>query len=264
MPPAQRPPDSSFSNPAEKSTGPYAVLSAAFKASIPVLLGYVTLGIAFGFTLVAAGLPWWLSPVMAIFIYAGAAQFMAIGLMTSGAGILEIALLTLLLNARHAVYGLSMLEKYRHARLLKPYLIFGLTDETYGILTTVAPPARANTAHFHAILTALHQLYWVAGCSIGAIAGSALGLDTTGMEFALTALFIVLLVEQIRVVTQREPYLAALGACIAALLLAGSRDFLLVALLLSIGALMVLKPRLEQASTARQGSPSEGVGGSNP
>lgn len=239
------------------------VLLAAFKASIPVLLGYVTLGIAFGFTLVAAGLPWWLSPVMAIFIYAGAAQFMAIGLMTGCAGILEIALLTLLLNARHAVYGLSMLDRYRDAGLLKPYLIFGLTDETYGILTTVAPPARANPARFSASLTALHQLYWVAGCSIGAIAGSALGLDTTGMEFALTALFIVLLVEQIKVVKQRAPYLVALGACIAALLLTGSRDFLLVALLLSIGALLLHRPRLAQASAARQDSPSGGEGGRN-
>ncbi|MDH7484188.1 MAG: AzlC family ABC transporter permease [Spirochaetales bacterium] len=233
-----------------------AVLLTAFKASIPVLLGYVTLGIAFGFTLVAAGLPWWLSPVMAIFIYAGAAQFMAIGLMTGDAGILEIALLTLLLNARHAVYGLSMLRTYKDAGAIKPYLIFGLTDETYGILTTVAPPVRVNPARFYAILTALHQLYWVAGCSIGAIAGSALGFDTTGMEFALTSLFIVLLVEQTRAVQKPEIYLAALGACIAALLLTGSRNFLLAALLIAIGALIVLKPRLSPTlPPAQEGNP---------
>ncbi|MCX8012679.1 MAG: AzlC family ABC transporter permease [Rectinema sp.] len=232
------------------------VLGFAFKASIPVLLGYVTLGIAFGFTLVAAGRSWWLSPVMAIFIYAGAAQFMAIGLMTTGVGILEIALLTLLLNARHAVYGLSMLGRYKDAGAIKPYLIFGLTDETYGILTTVAPPARVHPARFYATLTALHQLYWVAGCSIGAIAGSALGFDTTGMEFALTSLFIVLLVEQIKTVRKPEPYMAAVGACIAALLLAGSRNFLLAALLIAIGTLILLKPRLAPAQpTAERGNP---------
>jgi len=112
------------------------VVFAALHASVPVLLGYITLGIAFGLMLVSANLPWWLAMVMALCIYAGAAQFMAIGLITGGASLFDIGLLTLLLNGRHAVYGLSLLQKYKHTGLRKVYLIFGLTDETYGLLTT--------------------------------------------------------------------------------------------------------------------------------
>ncbi|SLM14792.1 AzlC family protein [uncultured spirochete] len=221
------------------------VLAAAFKASIPVLLGYTTLGLAFGFTLVAAGLPWWMSPVMAIFIYAGAAQFMGIGLITGGAGLFEIALLTLLLNGRHAVYGLSMLEQFKSAGKWKPYLIFGLTDETYGLLTTVKPPAHVEQARFYAAVTALNQSYWVLGCTVGSLLGSALAFDARGMDFALTALFIVLLVEQVRAVQRFEPYVAAFAACILALFIAAPRDFLLVALLFATGLLSLLRPRLD-------------------
>jgi len=221
------------------------VLPPAIRASVPVLLGYVTLGIAFGLTLVAAGLPWWLSPVMAIFIYAGAAQFMAIGLMQRGAGLLEIALLTLLMNGRHAVYGLSMLGPFSKSGSWKPYLVFGLTDETYGLLTTVKAPALVDETRFYAAITALNQSYWVTGCLIGALMGSALALDTTGLDFALTALFIVLLVEQVRAVRRFEPYVAASLACAVALLVS-PRNFLLIALALATGVLALLRGRIEK------------------
>jgi len=226
------------------------VLPAAFRASIPVLLGYTTLGLAFGLTLVAAGLPWWLSPVMAVFIFAGAAQFMAIGLLQRGAGLFEIALLTLLLNGRHAVYGLSLLSPFRSAGKWKPYLIFGLTDETYGLLTTVKAPPYVDDAKFFAAITALNQSYWVLGCTVGSLVGSALTLDTTGLDFALTALFIVLLVEQVRAVKQWEPYLAAASACAVALFVS-PRNFLLVALAAATGILALLRGRLEQRAGAR-------------
>lgn len=229
-----------------------APISAAFKASIPVLLGYGTLGLAFGFTLVAAGLPWWMSPVMALFIYAGAAQFMGIGLITGGAGLVEIALLTLLLNGRHAVYGLSMLERYRSADGWKPYLIFGLTDETYGLLTTVEPPAHLEQARFYAAVTALNQSYWVLGCTAGSLLGSALAFDVRGMDFALTALFIVLLVEQVRTVRRFEPYAAGIAACLLAMFIAAPRDFLLTALLCATGFLVLLRPRLDGENSAPQ------------
>ena len=221
------------------------VLPPAIRASVPVLLGYVTLGIAFGLTLVAAGLPWWLSPVMAIFIYAGAAQFMAIGLMQRGASPLEIALLTLLMNGRHAVYGLSMLGPFSKSGSWKPYLVFGLTDETYGLLTTVKPPPSVDETKFYAAITALNQSYWVTGCLIGAIVGSALALDTTGLDFALTALFIVLLVEQVRAVRRLEPYAAAVAACAVALFVS-PRNFLLIALALATGVLALLRGRIEK------------------
>jgi len=229
------------------------VLPLAVRTSIPVLLGYVPLGIAFGLTLVAAGFPWWLSPIMGIFIFAGAAQFMAIGLMQQGTGIFEIALFTLLMNARHIVYGLSMLVPFSKSGSWKPYLIFGLTDETYGLLTTVRPPQNVDETKFYAATTALNHLYWVVGCTLGAFVGSALTLDTTGLDFALTALFIVLLVEQIRSVRRFEPYVAALVACGVALLVS-PQNFLLIALALAIGFLALLRPRIEKKEAESRGA----------
>ena len=230
-----------------------SVVSAAFKASLPVLLGYTTIGLAFGLVLVGAGLPWWLSPLMAIMVYAGAAQFMGVGLLASGAGLIEIGILTLLMNARHAVYGLSLLEPFSGAGRWKPYLVFGLTDETYGLLTTVKPPEDVNPAAFYGLITALNQSYWVTGCLIGSLVGSAIPFDTTGLDFALTALFVVLLIEQMRVVKRPEPYLAAGLAGGAAFILAAPRDFLLVAIILSIGILSLLRKRLDKGKPEEEG-----------
>ena len=236
-----------------------SILRAAFKASIPVLLGYVTLGTAFGLTLVAAGLPWWLAPFMALVIYAGAAQFMAVGLIQSGAGLFEIALLTLIMNARHMVYGLSLLEPFSRAGKWKPYLIFGLTDETYGLLTTIEPPCNLDRTKFYAAITMLNQVYWFVGCNIGSLMGSGLAFDITGLDFALTALFIVLLVDQVRAVKKLEPYLAALLGCVLALFIS-PKNFLLIALAISTVALALLRERIEGGprGTASQGAPENG------
>jgi 4-azaleucine resistance transporter AzlC len=223
-----------------------ATFRAAFKASLPVLLGYTTIGLAFGLVLVGAGLPWWLSPLMAIMVYAGAAQFMGVGLLASGAGLAEIGLLTLLMNARHAVYGLSLLGPFSGSGRWKPYLVFGLTDETYGLLTTIKPPVDIPPARFYGLITALNQSYWVSGCLVGSLIGSALPFDTTGLDFALTALFVVLLVEQLRVVKRPQPYMVACLAGGTAFFLAAPRDFLLVAISLSIGILALLRPQLDK------------------
>jgi len=224
--------------------------TAALRASLPVLLGYTTIGLAFGLVLTGAGLPWGLSPLLALTVYAGAAQFMGVGLLAGGASLFDIGLLTLLMNARHAVYGLSLLEHFRGSGWRKLYLVFGLTDETYGLLTTVAVPdavtAHAGGTHsFYSWLTLLNQMYWIAGCTVGAIIGQLLPFDTSGLDFALTALFIVLLIEQLRNVRRFEPYLFAVLAAAFAFLIADSRDFLLVSLLLSIGLLSLFRRRME-------------------
>jgi len=223
-------------------------IAAAFAASVPVLLGYTTIGFAFGLVLVGAGLPWWLSPVSALFVYAGAAQFMSVGLISGGAGVFEIALLTLVMNARHAVYGLSMLDRFSRSGKLKPYLVFGLTDETYGLLTTVKPPESCDESRFYFWLTALDQSYWVIGCAAGALFGAALPFDTKGLDFALTALFVVLLVEQTKVVSRFEPYAIAATASAVAFVLAGPRNFLLVAISIAIGGLILFRGRMERVT----------------
>ncbi len=222
-----------------------SVAFAAFKAGIPVLLGYTSIGFAFGLVLVGSGLPWWLSPLMALVVYAGAAQFMGAGLLASGAGMPEIALLTLLMNARHAVYGLSVLEKYSGAGWRKPYLVFGLTDETYGLITTIQSPAGVAPASFYFYLTALNQFWWLLGCTAGALFGKALPFDTRGLDFAMTALFVVLLVEQAKNIRRFEPYAAAVLCAAVAYFFAGPANFILAATLLVCVILLLLRRRIE-------------------
>lgn len=211
-----------------------AAFSAAFRASVPVLLGYTAIGLAFGLLLVKSGQPWWLAPLMSIAVYAGAAQFAAVGFLAAGMGIAQIAVLTLVINARHMVYGLSLLDRFAPCRRFKAYLVFALTDETYGILTTVRPPEGGDSESFYAAVSALDQSYWVAGSTVGALIGTALRFDTRGIDFALTALFIVLLVEQTRSVRRLAPYLVATAATGAALLLVGPAHFLIVAILAAV------------------------------
>ncbi|HET7839316.1 MAG TPA: AzlC family ABC transporter permease [Rectinemataceae bacterium] len=226
---------------------PSSVLAAAFAASIPVLLGYVTIGIAFGLLLVRSGLPWWLAPLMSVVIYAGAAQFMAVGLFAAGTGLLEIAALTLFLNARHAVYGLSLLDRFAPFRRHKPYLVYALTDETYGILTTVEPPEGGHRGAFYTAVSALDQSYWVLGTAVGAIVGGLIPFDTTGLDFALTALFIVLLVEQTRTVRQSLPYLVAAFSTAVSLLAIGPKNLLIASICLAILLIFPFRKRLKNA-----------------
>jgi 4-azaleucine resistance transporter AzlC len=221
------------------------VLGPAFTASIPVLLGYSTIGIAFGLLVVKAGLPWYLSPVMSIVIYAGAAQFMAIALLAAGTDIAQMAILTLVINARHMVYGLSLLDRFALCRRWKGYLIYALTDETYGLLTTVSPPEGAKPESFYAAVSALDESYWVAGSLVGAVVGGLVPAEyTKGLDFALTALFVVLLVEQIRSIRRIEPYAVATAATVLAFVLFGPANLLVIAILLSIAGILAFRRRL--------------------
>lgn len=172
------------------------IIKLVFPQTIPVMVGYLSLGIAFGLLLQSIGYgPVW-AFLMSLFIYAGSAQFLAVELLTAGASVTHIALLTFLLNFRHLFYGLSMLEKYRGTGIRKIYLIFGLTDETYALLTGCKTPEGLSDKNFYLAVTLMNQLYWIAGCVIGSVAGSLITFDLTGIDFAMTALFTVMAVEQ--------------------------------------------------------------------
>jgi 4-azaleucine resistance transporter AzlC len=181
---------------------------------------------------------------MGIVVYAGAAQFMAVGLLAAGTSIAQIAVLTFLLNARHMVYGLSLLDRYGACRRFRAYLVYALTDETYGILTTVEPPEGADRELYYAAVSAFDQSYWIIGSALGALAGGLIPFDATGVDFALTALFIVLLVEQVRSVRKAAPYLVATAATGLALLVVGPANFLVVAILASIAGILPFRKSL--------------------
>jgi 4-azaleucine resistance transporter AzlC len=183
---------------------------------------------------------------MSIFVYAGALQYLAVGLLAANVSIAEAALLALVVNARHVVYGLSLLEKYRTTRLRKFYLIYTLTDETYALITSVKTPEGVEPIRFYTAVSFLDQCYWVVGSLVGAVAGGFIPFDFRGLDFALTALFVVLLVEQIKSSPSRLPFIIAAACSVAAYLVVGPQDMLIVAMGLTLVMLLFFRTRMGQ------------------
>ena len=220
-------------------------LAAAFPLTVPVLMGYLAIGIAFGLMLqsIGYGVGWAL--LMSATIYAGPALYLGVSLLAAGASLPQTAFLTLIINFRHLVYGLSMLEKFRGMGLRKFYMIFSLTDETYALLSSAQAPEGVDEHDFFFTVALLDQSYWVLGSVIGSLLGSALGFDTTGVDFAMTALFLVIAVGQWKAAGSHLPALLGGAATVASLLLVGAEDMLLPALAIIVIALTLLRPRLE-------------------
>ena len=201
----------------------------AIKQTLPVMFGYLPLGTAFGIVAVEVGISWYAAVTMSLLIYAGAGQFLAIALFSAGAGLMEVAVATLMLNSRHVFYGLSLLQRFKGAGWRKPYLIFALTDETYSLLTSQSSPS--SQPHVLAFrISLLNQTWWVLGTLIGVALGSAQLFDSQGIEFALTALFIVLTLEQAKRLRQALPFVMALGTGLGALFLLPDQHLLLGAI----------------------------------
>ena len=212
-----------------------SLFAKALRYSFPVLLGYLAIGSAFGFLLADAGYPWWLAVAMGVVMYAGAGQYIALGLFAAGTTLWEAVLVQLMVNARHVAYGLSMMNRFKGAGLSRLYLIFGLTDETFALLSSLPENEDGKgQARFMFLVTLLNQSYWVIGSLIGALAGALIPFDTEGIGFALTALFIVLMIEQMR--RLRSPGIFVVSAALAILcaLLLPARVSLLAALALAL------------------------------
>lgn len=215
-------------------------MTASLKASSPVFFGYISIGFAFGFLLVKGGLPWILAPVLCITVFAGAAQFMAIGLLASNKSVLEIGLAILLINARHMVFGLSLLERFKTFKKFKHYIIFGLTDETYALLTTLEAPKGCYPETFDFWITAFNHSYWTIGSTLGALLGTVVTFDAPGLDFALTALFIVLTIEQAKSIKRIEPFILP-GVILVLLQLMGIKEDTLIITILtsSLGCFLI-------------------------
>lgn len=219
----------------------------AFKASIPVLLGYVTIGFGFGLLAVNKGYPVWLALFMSIFVFAGAAQYIGISLFAAGATVAQIILVTLVANIRHAAYGLSLISSFGVHPKIKPYLIFALTDETYALLSSSTPEEKTD-GRFLLTVSALNQFYWVLGTALGALAGSLIPAQIQGLDFALNALFIVLAVEQALRLKKAVPFvIAGLSIFLAYRLVEGSGAIAL-GFLMAIAGLAVYN-KVRQGST---------------
>ena len=218
------------------------VFKPALTATLPVMAGYLILGFGFGIIMKANGFSIALVTAMSVFIYAGSMQYVAIGLMTGGASLVTTALTTLMVNIRHLFYGISMLEKYQRTGKAKPYLIFSLTDETYslvcGELTNIAPE---NRSRYCLLVSLLNHLYWVAGTAAGAAASALFRFNSQGIDFALTALFLTVFTDQWLTARKRGPALIGVAASVICLLIFGSENFLIPAMLVIALALSLYK-----------------------
>jgi len=217
----------------------------ALKVSIPVMMGYSVLGFAFGLLITSFNYPWYVALGMSIFIYAGALQFLAVGFFTAKLGLVDIFIASIFVNIRQSFYGLSLLKKFKKTEKLKPYLIFGLTDETYALLTTIKDNEQLKSKYYYFYLTALNQSYWITGTMLGVIFGSMVEFNTKGLEFSLTALFVVLAIEQYKANKNFTPFI--IGACVSILsfIFVPINSMLIFAIVSAIIGMFIFKKRLE-------------------
>ena len=224
-------------------------IKTAFLDTLPVMTGYLFLGFGFGIILQQNGYGVLWALAMSLFIYAGSMQYVGVGLLTGGASLAAAALTTLMVNARHLFYGISMIDTYKGTGKRKPYLIFALTDETYSLVSRKLPEGVEKTAYCF-LVSLFDQCYWVAGSAVGALAGK-LPLDFTGIDFALTALFVTIFVEQWLSTKNHLPALVGVGSAVLCLVIFGAVNFLIPTMILISAILIMLqKTGKEEAHAA--------------
>ena len=228
-------------------------LQKAFIDTIPVLSGYIVLGIGFGLVLNAKGYGVIWAFIMSTWIYAGSMQYLAVDLMAGGASLVTTALTTLMVNARHLFYGISMIDRYKDTGKKKPYIIYALTDETYSLVCTEnAGEGFEDRSDYYFLVSLLDQTYWVLGSVIGNVLGATVNINTEGVDFALTALFVTVFVEQWLSTKDHRSAVIGVTASVACLLIFGSGNFLIPAMLVITFALTVLKKIDGQKKGGRQ------------
>lgn len=222
-------------------------IKQAFITSLPVMAGYIVLGIGFGILLRNAGFGVLWAFSMSLFIYAGSMQYVGISLLSGGASILTTALTTVMVNARHLFYSISMIDRYKNAGRYKPYLIFALTDETYSLLSDGRTPPDCDPNLYRFFVSLFNQSYWVTGSVLGSLLGAVLPFSTAGIEFSMTALFIASFTEQWLASNDHLPALTGLLSTLLCLTLFGKESFLIPAMLLITLVLTLLRNRKEAA-----------------
>lgn len=220
-----------------------SILKKAFPATLPVMAGYVVLGLGFGIIMRTKGYSVIWSFLMAALIYAGSMQYVAIDLLTGGASLLTTALTTLMVNARHLFYGVSMVDKYKGSGKKKPYLIFALTDETYSLVCGDIDLPEQDRHWYYFFVSCFNQIYWVTGCTLGALLGAVVPFSTEGIDFAMTALFVTVVVEQWLSTRDHTAALIGIAASVLCLAIFGADDFLIPTMLLITLALTLLRRR---------------------
>ncbi|MEN6565367.1 MAG: AzlC family ABC transporter permease [Veillonellales bacterium] len=221
-------------------------LKAAFPYTIPVLTGYIFLGAAYGILMNSKGYSLGLTVLMSIITYAGSMQFVAVNLLAAAFNPLYAFLLTLMINARHLFYGISMLNRFSGTGKKKIYLVFGLTDETFSLLCSTEPPQGIDRNWFMFFVTLLDHLYWITGSILGGVVGAMVSFNTKGIDFVMTALFVVILTNQWKSQKHHSPAIIGLGVTAACLFFFGSIHFMIPSMVMIIVILTLFKAPIER------------------
>lgn len=216
----------------EKQNTYKAAFKAAFPHTLPVMTGYLFIGIAFGVMFADKGYNFLWAGLMSLLVYAGSGQYLAVNFFDPSVSLLQVVFLTFMVNVRHIFYGLSLLDKFKVSGKKKPYMIFSLTDETYSLYFLTKTPTNVDEGKFLFALSILDQSYWIVGSMIGGLAGTLIPFDSTGIDFAMTALFIVIFVEQWLEKKNRFPAIVGIVASVISLLLFGKDSFILPSMII--------------------------------
>lgn len=232
-------------------TGYRHAFRKAFPYTIPVLTGYLFIGIAFGVMYAEKGYSFLWAIVMSLLVYAGSGQYLAVNFFVPGISLVQVVFMTLMVNIRHIFYGISLLDKFNHMGKKRWYMIFGLTDETYSLLCTTKIPEGVEEEKFLFAISVMNQSYWVVGSAVGGLAGTLLPLDSEGIDFAMTALFVVIFVEQWTDAKNRIPEVIGVLAAFLCLQIFGADSFVLPAMLSIIVVLFAGRRKLDEKEVAQ-------------
>lgn len=221
-------------------------LKAAFPHTLPICVGFLFLGISYGFLMKSKGFSFVYPMFMSMFIFAGSMEFVTINVLLSAFNPISTFLLTLMVNARHIFYGISMLEKYRDCGKKRFYLIFGMCDESFSINCSVQPPAEIDKGWFMFWVTFLNHVYWVSGATLGGLLGYVIQFNTKGIEFVMSALFVVMFINQWEEADNHLPAIIGTGCTLLCLLVFGSQNFMIPAMLMIIFVFAMKRNSLEK------------------
>ena len=225
-------------------------LFAAFPNTIPILAGFLFLGMTYGIYMNVSGFSFWYPCLMSLTIFAGSVEFVAVNLLLGAFHPIQALAMTLMLNARHLFYGISMLDRFRGLGLKKIYLIFGMCDETFSINYTAEIPPDVDRGWFMFFVTLLNHLYWFAGATLGGIFGSFITFNTEGLDFVMTAMFVVIFLEQWLKEKRHESSLLGIGLSVLSLIAFGADGFLIPAMLSILAVLTLLRKPLTKGGAS--------------
>ena len=235
-------------------------LRAAFPVTIPIMAGFLLTGATCGVFAVSLGLEWWMPTVMSIVIFAGSAEFVVASMLAGAFNPLQAFITIFIVNARHLFYGLSMLERFRAVGRKRPYLIYAMCDETFSLNYTTEPPSDVDRGWYMFWISLLNQAYWVAGCTLGGIVGYLIPATVKGISFAMTALFVVIFLDQWLKDASHAGALVGFAASIGSLIAFGPSSFMIASLALILIGVTALRGKVEPVYDAAEAEAGAGSG----